>query len=637
MPTRILGISAYYHDSAACLVEDGRVVAAAQEERFTRKKHDAAFPSQAVAYCLREAGITAAQLDFVGFYEKPLVKFARLLETYVASAPLGLKSYLMAMPLWLSEKLWMADDIADRLDGYQGTVLFGEHHESHAASAFYPSPFEQAAVVTMDGVGEWATSSIGVGRGHSLELIHELRFPHSLGLLYSAFTYFAGFKVNSGEYKVMGLAPYGEPRFVKVIKEHLVEIKDDGSVWMNQEYFTYAHGLTMTGSKMETLLGGPARKPESLLTQREMDLARSIQEITEEAMLKMTAFAKRETGMRDLCLAGGVALNCVGNGRILREGTFDQMWIQPAAGDAGGALGVALSVWHKHLRKPRTSAEAAGAWERPRKARVPTVRQVPGVPTVPVPKFADGMNGSYLGPQFSEAEIAAAIEKGGWVARRVDRAQLAEEVAFVLAQEKVVGLLQGRMEFGPRALGGRSIIGDARSPRMQAVMNLKIKFRESFRPFAPAVLREHAAEWFELDADSPYMLLVADVKPEHRLPVPAEADALWGIEKLNVPRSTVPAITHVDYSARIQTVRRDTSPLYYDIMSAFHAKTGCPVIVNTSFNVRGEPMVCTPEDAYRCFMRTDMDMLVLENFLLERTAQPKRDEDESWRKEFVLD
>jgi carbamoyltransferase len=629
--TRILGISAYYHDSAACLVEDGRVVAAAQEERFTRKKHDSAFPTQAVAYCLKDAGITAAQLDLVGFYEKPLVKFSRLLETYVASAPLGLKSYLMAMPLWLSEKLWMGDDIADHLDGYEGEVLFGEHHESHAASAFYPSPFEQAAIVTMDGVGEWATSSIGVGRGNSLELIHELRFPHSLGLLYSAFTYFAGFKVNSGEYKVMGLAPYGEPRFVKAIKDHLVEIKDDGSVWMNQEYFTYAHGLTMTGSKMESVLGGPARQPESLLTQREMDLARSVQEITEEAMLKMSAFARRETGMRDLCLAGGVALNCVGNGRILRERTFDQIWIQPAAGDAGGALGVALSLWHKHLQKPRTSPEASGAWERPVKAEGKRQK------AERVPKYADGMNGSYLGPQFSEAEIAAAIEKGGWVARRVDRSVLADEVASVLAQERVVGLMQGRMEFGPRALGGRSIIGDARSPKMQAVMNLKIKFRESFRPFAPAVLREHVAEWFELDGDSPYMLLVADVNEERRLPVPAEAEALWGIEKLNVPRSTVPAITHVDFSARIQTVRRETSPLYYDIMAAFYAKTGCPIIVNTSFNVRGEPMVCSPEDAYRCFMRTDMDLLVLENFLLERTAQPKRAEDESWRKEFVLD
>ena len=662
MAKHILGISAYYHDSAACLVADGRIVAAAQEERFTRKKHDASFPARAVAYCLSEAGITPAQVDLVGFYEKPLVKFARLLETYVASAPWGLRSYLMAMPLWLAEKLWMADDMADRLEGYTGPILFGEHHESHAASAFFPSPFEQAAVVTMDGVGEWATSSIGVGRGHTLELIHELKFPHSLGLLYSAFTYFAGFKVNSGEYKVMGLAPYGEPKYVKTIKDHVIEIKDDGSLWMNQEYFTYAHGLTMTGSRMEQLLGGPARKPESRLTQREMDLARSIQEITEEVMLKMTAFAHRETGMRDLCLAGGVALNCVGNGRLLREGPFEQVWVQPAAGDAGGALGVALSLWHRYLDQPRTSPEAAGMWERPGRG-VPRVRTVPGVSasaaegrygetspklardthaseggrTVPVPKYADGMSGSYLGPGYSEAEIAAAIAAHGWVARRVDPAAVADEVAALLANEKVVGLLQGRMEFGPRALGARSIIGDPRSPKMQAIMNLKIKFRESFRPFAPAVLREHVGEWFEFDGDSPYMLMVADVKAERRLPVPPEADQLWGIEKLNVPRSTVPAITHVDYSARIQTVRRDTSPLYYDIMAAFHARTGCPVIVNTSFNVRGEPIVCSPEDAYRCFMRTDMDTLVLENFLLERLAQPKSNEDDSWRKEFVLD
>ena len=629
MAKYILGISAYYHDSAACLVVDGRIVAAAQEERFTRKKHDASFPSQAVAYCLREAGITAAELDLVGFYEKPLVKFSRLLETYVASAPLGLRSYLMAMPLWLTEKLWMSDDIAAHLGGYDGDIMFGEHHESHAASAFFPSPFEHAAVVTIDGVGEWATSSIGVGRGHDLELLHELKFPHSLGLLYSAFTYFAGFKVNSGEYKVMGLAPYGEPKYVKAIKDHVIEIKDDGSLWMNQEFFTYAHGLTMTGSRMEQLLGGPARKPESRLTQREMDLARSIQEITEEVMLKMTAFAHRETGMRDLCLAGGVALNCVGNGRLLREGPFENVWIQPAAGDAGGALGVALSLWHRHLGQPRVSPEAAGTWERP------STRGTSG--TLGTPKYADGMSGSYLGPAYSEAEIAAAIAKGGWVARRVDRAGLADEVAAALASEKVVGLLQGRMEFGPRALGGRSIIGDPRSPKMQAQMNLKIKFRESFRPFAPAVLREHVADWFELDGDSPYMLMVADVKSERRLPVPAEAEQLWGIEKLNVPRSTVPAITHVDYSARIQTVRRETSPLYYDIMAAFHARTGCPVIINTSFNVRGEPIVCSPEDAYRCFMRSDMDVLVLENFLLEKAAQPKRAEDENWKTEFVLD
>ena len=631
MPTRILGISAYYHDSAACLVEDGRIVAAAQEERFTRKKHDAAFPSRAVDYCLKEAGITAAQLDHVGFYEKPLVKFERLLETYTSLAPRGWRSYLMAMPTWLGEKLWMADDIADQLDGYDGDILFGEHHESHAASAFYPSPFEQAAVVTMDGVGEWATSSIGIGRGHDLEIIRELRFPHSLGLLYSAFTYFAGFKVNSGEYKVMGLAPYGEPNYVKLIKDHLVEIRDDGSLWMNQDYFTYAHGLTMTGAKLEKLIGGPARQPESLLTQREMDLARSIQEITEEVMLKMTAFAHRESGMRDLCLAGGVALNCVGNGRILREGPFEQIWIQPAAGDAGGALGVAMSLWHRHLGQPRQSAEALGTWERP--APKADGRK----PKAELPRYADGMSGSYLGPRYSEQEIARSIEAGGWVAKRVEPSQVAEVVAEALASEKVVGLMQGRMEFGPRALGGRSILGDARSPKMQAVMNLKIKFRESFRPFAPAVMREHVADWFELDGESPYMLLVADVQQDRRLAVPAEAEKLWGIEKLNVPRSTVPAITHVDHSARIQTVRRETNPLYYDIMAAFHRRTGCPIIVNTSFNVRGEPIVCTPEDAYRCFMRTNMDVLVLENFILERTAQPARQEDESWKKEFVLD
>ncbi|HUQ85931.1 MAG TPA: carbamoyltransferase [Vicinamibacterales bacterium] len=631
MPTSVLGISAYYHDSAACLVVDGRIVAAAQEERFTRKKHDAAFPTRAVAYCLKEAGLTPAQLNSVAFYEKPLVKFERLLETYSSLAPRGLRSYLMAMPTWLGEKLWMSDDIADQMDGFEGPILFGEHHESHAASAFYPSPFEQAAVVTMDGVGEWATSSIGVGRGSDLEIIRELRFPHSLGLLYSAFTYFAGFKVNSGEYKVMGLAPYGEPKYVDLIKKHLVEIRDDGSLWMNQEYFTYAHGLTMTGSKLEQLLGGEARKPESLLTQREMDLARSIQEITEEVMLKMTRFAHKETGMRDLCLAGGVALNCVGNGRVLREGPFDQIWIQPAAGDAGGALGVAMSIWHRHLGNPRQSAESLGTWQRTEKAE--GRRQKAEV----IPKYADGMSGSYLGPKFSEAEIAAAIKEGGWIATRVEPDQVADIVGGYLASEKVVGLMQGRMEFGPRALGGRSILGDARSPKMQAVMNLKIKFRESFRPFAPAILREHVADWFELNGESPYMLLVADVKADRRLPVPAEAEKLWGIEKLNVPRSVVPAITHVDYSARIQTVRRETNPLYYDIMAAFNQRTGCPVIVNTSFNVRGEPIVCSPQDAYRCFMRTNMDVLVLENFILERTAQPVREEDEKWKTEFALD
>ena len=627
MPTRILGISAYYHDSAACLVEDGRIVAAAQEERFTRKKHDASFPSRAVDYCLREAGTTMNALDLVGFYEKPLVKFARLLETYSAYAPRGWKSYLKAMPMWLSEKLWMADDIRERLDGYEGQVLFGEHHESHAASAFYPSPFEQAAVVTMDGVGEWATSSIGVGRGHEIEMLRELRFPHSLGLLYSAFTYFTGFRVNSGEYKVMGLAPYGEPKYVQTIKDHLLDIRDDGSLWMNMDYFTYPHGLTMTGGGFEKIFGGPARKPESKLTQREMDLARSIQEITEEVMLKMTAFAHRETGMRDLCLAGGVALNCVGNGRLLREGPFDNVWIQPAAGDAGGALGVALNLWHRYSDQPRVSPEAAGTWE----------RRAAGAPPSAPRKYADGMQGSFLGPRFSEDEIARFVDANGYRAHRYERAAVADAVAALMADEKVIGLFQGRMEFGPRALGGRSIIGDARSPKMQSVMNLKIKFRESFRPFAPAVLREHAAEWFELDDDSPYMLLVADVAPSRRLPVPASSGALWGIERLNVPRSIVPAITHVDYSARVQTVRRDTNPLYYDIIAAFHRRTGCPVIVNTSYNVRGEPIVGTPEDAYRCFMRTDMDALVLENVILLKSEQTPIVEDESWRKEFVLD
>jgi carbamoyltransferase len=624
--TRILGISAYYHDSAACLVEDGRVIAAAQEERFTRKKHDASFPTNAAAYCLREAGITIEDVDYVGFYEKPLVKFERLLETYTACAPRGLRSYLMAVPLWLGQKLWIADDIRSQFPGYAREILFGEHHESHAASAFYPSPFERAAVVTLDGVGEWATASIGVGRGNELQLLREMRFPHSLGLLYSAFTYFTGFKVNSGEYKVMGLAPYGEPKYVDLIRTHLLEISDDGSIWMNPEYFTYPHGLTMTGEKFAKLFGGAPRQPDTPLTQREMDLARSIQQITEEVMLKMTSFAHRETGMRDLCLAGGVALNCVGNGRILREGPFDQIWIQPAAGDAGGALGVALAIWHRHLGKPRVSCEAAGTWERPSGA------------SSRVPRYADGMSAAYLGPQFGEEEIAEFLVTEGCVARRVERSELPDVIASYLAQENVIGLLQGRMEFGPRALGARSIIGDARSAKMQSVMNLKIKFRESFRPFAPVVLREHVGEWFELDGDSPYMLLVADVQRDRRLPLPQEERDRWGIEKLNVPRSTIPAVTHVDYSARIQTVRRETHGLFYDILAAFHRRTECPVIVNTSFNVRGEPIVCTAADAYRCFMRTHMDVLVLENFVLEKAAQPKPAvPDESWKAEYVLD
>ncbi len=636
MPTRILGLSAYYHDSAACLVVDGRIVAAAQEERFTRKKHDAGFPTNAVAYCLREGGITINDVDLVGFYEKPLVKFERLLETYTAYAPAGLKSYLMALPLWLTEKLWMGDAIGKEL-GYEGDVKFGEHHESHAASAFFPSPFEEAAVVTMDGVGEWATSSIGVGRGADLQLLRTQQFPHSLGLLYSAFTYFTGFRVNSGEYKVMGLAPYGEPKYVDTIKKHLVEIRDDGSLWMNMEYFQYPQGLEMTGKGFEKIFGGPARKPESPLTQREMDLARSIQDVTEEVMLKCTRFAYRESGLRNLCLAGGVALNCVGNGRIVREGPFDEIWIQPAAGDAGGAVGVALSLWHRYLGKPRTSAESTGAWrpaDRADGGRFGETRPSSARPPQP---FADGMSGSFLGPSFSEDEIAAWVATHGYQAQRYDSRSVADAVAALLAEGKVVGLLQGRMEFGPRALGGRSIIGDARSPKMQAVMNLKIKFRESFRPFAPAVLRERVADYFDLDRDSPYMLLVADVVESRRLKMSDEAKSLWGIEKLNVPRSDIPAVTHVDYSARIQTVRREVSPLYYDIIAAFDRLTGCPVIVNTSFNVRGEPIVCTPDDAYRCFMRTEMDALVLENFILLKEAQPQTADDGQWRHEFVLD
>ena len=632
MPTRILGLSAYFHDSAACLVVDGDIVAAAQEERFTRKKHDDAFPSHAVGYCLKEAGLSMADIDLVGFYEKPLVKFGRLLETYIACAPRGLQSYLQAMPQWLTTKLWIADGIRAELGGGEMDVLFGDHHESHAASAFYPSPFEDAAILTMDGVGEWATSSIGMGRGSSIELLKQQRFPHSVGLLYSAFTYFTGFRVNSGEYKVMGLAPYGTPKYVSAIRDHLVDVHDDGSIWLNLEYFEYAHGLTMTGAGFERLFGGPARQPETPLTQRELDLARSIQDVTEEIMLRMARTAFAMTGAKNLCMAGGVALNCVGNGRIEREGPFDEIWIQPAAGDAGGALGVALSLAHRYAGVPRASMERAGAWQ-PRSAAAPGADGVPGA----VPRYADAMKGSLLGPAFSEDDIAAWLASSGYTAERWSSERLAARVADLLAQGLVIGLLQGRMEFGPRALGARSIIGDARSPAMQSVMNRKIKFRESFRPFAPSVLREHVAEWFELDRDSPYMLLVADVVPGHRITMTAEQEALWGIEKLNVPRSDIPAVTHVDYSARVQTVRRDANPLYYDIIAAFHARTGCPVIVNTSFNVRGEPVVCTPEDAYRCFMRTAMDILVLENFVLHKSAQPVVEANDAWQKEFALD
>jgi carbamoyltransferase len=603
----ILGISAFYHDAAACLVRDGEIVAAAQEERFTRKKHDAGFPRNAVAYCLREGGVGLGDLDYVGFYDKPLRKFERLLESYLGIAPSGLKSFITAMPVWLKEKLFTRDLIRKELEAFEGDVLFAEHHESHAASAFYPSPFEEAAILTMDGVGEWATSSWGVGRGKDLELMAELHYPHSLGLLYSAFTYYTGFKVNSGEYKVMGLAPYGVPRFVDRIRDRLVLLKDDGSFQLDMRYFNYLRGLTMTNGAFDELFEGPPRKPESKLTQREMDIAASIQVVTEEIMLRMARHAHRETGMKDLCLAGGVALNCVGNGRLLREGPFERLWIQPAAGDAGGAVGVALAIHHRVLGHPRTVH--------------------PG----------DAMKGSYLGPEFADEEIEAYLRSAGAVYERVSTREMLDRTARLLADEKVVGWLQGRMEFGPRALGGRSILGDPRSRRMQSVMNLKIKYRESFRPFAPSVLREHVHEWFELDCDSPYMLLVAPVRPERRIAMTDEQQRLFGIEKLNVPRSEIPAVTHVDYSARIQTVHAETNPLYHALIARFHALTGCPVLVNTSFNVRGEPIVCTPEDAYRCFRRTEMDALVMGSFVLEKAAQPALTDDVDWRTQYELD
>jgi carbamoyltransferase len=607
----ILGISAYYHDSAACLVSDGAIVAAAQEERFTRKKHDHRFPTSAVEFCLRQGGITPDQLDYVAFYDKPLLKFERLLETYVDYAPRGLQSFLLAMPLWLKEKLWTRDHITKSCRS-QAKVLFTEHHESHAASAFFPSPFESAAILTIDGVGEWATSSFGYGRDKEIHLLGETRFPHSVGLLYSAFTYYTGFKVNSGEYKVMGLAPYGEPKYVKTILDELVDLRDDGSIRLNMEYFNYAQGLTMTNGAFAKLFGGPARKPESRLTQREMDLARSVQDVTELAMMRMARHAHAETGEKNLCLAGGVALNCVGNGKILREGPFERIWIQPAAGDAGGALGAALSVWHQYLGKDRDPEASRG-------------------------RQTDAMRGSYLGPSFSAAEIAKALDASGAVYRRLDERCLVHEVAKRLADEKVIGWFQGRMEFGPRALGSRSILGDPRSTRMQSMMNLKIKFRESFRPFAPSVLRERVSDYFQMDCDSPYMLLVAPIQDHIRLEMTDEEQQLFGIEKLNVPRSEIPAVTHVDYSARVQTVRREESPLYHQLIAEFDKLTGCPVVVNTSFNVRGEPIVCTPQDAYRCFMRTGIDSLAIEDFLLDKADQPAVEDDGSWQKEFQLD
>jgi len=597
----ILGISAFYHDSSACLISDGEIIAAAQEERFTRIKHDASFPAHAIRYCLKEAKINSEQIENIVFYEKPFMKFERLLETYIAFAPKGFLSFAKSMPLWIKDKLFQKLTLIKDLKSILGNninwsdrLLFSEHHLSHAASAFYPSPFESSAILTLDGVGEWTTTSLAIGKGNNIKILKEIRFPHSLGLLYSAFTYYTGFKVNSGEYKVMGLAPYGEPRYANIIKEKLITITEDGSFHLDMSYFDYATGMTMTNKKFDKLFGGPPRKSETNLTQREMDLAASIQKVTEEIIIKLAKDIAKETGEKNLCLAGGVALNCVANGILLREKIFDNIWIQPAAGDAGGALGAALSTWHQHHNKERSAS-----------------------------KERDAMKGSYLGPEFSDAEIEAELVKCGAIFKKLSETEMIQEVVSALANEKAVGWMQGRMEFGPRALGGRSIIADPRSPKMQNQLNLKIKYRESFRPFAPSILREDVSEWFEHDTDSPYMLLVADVKKDKRRTMTIEEDALFGIDKLNIPRSSVPAITHVDYSARIQTVHADTSPKYHAVISKFKEKTGCPLVVNTSFNVRGEPIVCSPIDAFKCFMGTEIDLLAIGNFLLFKEQQHK--------------
>lgn len=603
----ILGISAYYHDSAACLVKDGEIIAAAQEERFTRKKHDYNFPTNAVNFCLDYAGIKSGDLSHVAFYDKPFLKFERLLETYLTYAPIGIKSFIKAIPLWINQKLWMKELIKKEL-GYEGHVLFPEHHESHAASAFYASPFQEAAFLTIDGVGEWTTTSFGTGKNNKLNIIADIKFPHSIGLLYSAFTYYTGFKVNSGEYKVMGLAPYGEPKYVDLIYDKLLDLKEDGSFKMNMKYFDYCAGLTMTNKKFDKLFGGPPRKPESKLTQREMDLARSVQDVTEEVMIRIAKHIKKETGQKYLCLAGGVALNCVANGKILRENIFDDIWIQPAAGDAGGALGAALFTWHQYLDNERKADNKN-----------------------------DSQNGSYLGPEFSNNDIKEFLESNKINCELLITSDIADKISDLINEEKVIGWFQGRMEFGPRALGGRTIIGDARSPKMQSKMNLKIKFRESFRPFAPSVIEEKISHYFEIDRPSPYMLLVADVKKEKQKLMNDEEDKLFGIDKLNIVRSDIPAVTHVDYSARIQSVNKNTNPLYHETISKFNDKYGCGVIVNTSFNVRGEPIVCTPEEAYKCFMRTDMDYLIMGNYLLNKKEQKPLEKDSDWKKEFILD
>lgn len=603
----ILGISAFYHDSAACIVQDGRIIAAAQEERFTREKHDYSFPKNAINYCLQEAGIEGKGLDFIAFYDKPFLKFERILETYVAYAPLGIRSFIKAMPLWIKQKLWIKEFISKELN-FEGKIIFPEHHESHAASAFFPSPFQEAAFLTMDGVGEWATSSFGIGKDNKIDILSEIHFPHSLGLLYSAFTYYIGFKVNSGEYKVMGLAPYGEPKYKDLILSKLIDLKEDGSFKMNMKYLNYCAGLTMTNRKFARLFGGPPRKPESRLTQRHMDLARSVQEVTEEIMLRIAKHVYKETGCKSLCLAGGVALNCVGNGRILRESPFENIWIQPAAGDAGGALGAALFVWYQYLEN----------------ARVANGKK-------------DFQQGSFLGPKFENSYIKGYLKKNNIPHTELRDEEIPEKIADLIAAEKVIGWFQGRMEFGPRALGSRSIIGDARSSMMQEAMNLKIKFRESFRPFAPSVIEEKVSDIFEIDKVSPYMLLVAPVKKELRRDLSIEEQSLSGIDKLKTIRSSIPAVTHVDYSARIQTVGKDDNPLYYQMIKRFDERYGCPVIINTSFNVRGEPLVCTPEDAYLCFMRTNMDYLLMGNFLIEKKQQKLLDKDIDWLKEFELD
>jgi carbamoyltransferase len=596
---RILGISAFYHDSAAALVEDGQIIAAAQEERFTRKKQDARYPENAIRYCLDAGGLTLDKLDYIVFYEKPFVKFERLLETYLTFAPRGFGSFRMALPLWLKQKLFQKDLLGRRLKAcapgvdWQHKLLFAEHHRSHAASAFYPSPFDEALILTMDGVGEWTTTSVGIGRDHSIDMLKEIHFPDSLGLLYAAFTYYTGFKVNSGEYKVMGLAPYGEPRYAGTILEHLIDLKPDGSFHLNQEYFDYCVGLRMTNDSFDRLFGGPPRAPDELLDQRHMDLAASIQAVTEEAIVRMVRSLVVETGLRKLCLAGGVALNCVANGKVLRDGAIDALWVQPAAGDAGGALGAALAAYHEFLDQPRR-----------------------------VGNVLDGMQGAYLGPGFTNAEIAERLRAAGAVVQIVeDDEALIGHTVDALIDGKAVGWFQGRMEFGPRALGARSILGDPRSPHMQRQLNLKVKFRESFRPFAPSVLREDVTEWFELDGDSPYMLVVADVREDRRCPVSEEDRGLFGIDRLNTIRSEIPAVTHVDMSARIQTVHKETNPRYHALLSAFKARTGCPVLVNTSFNVRSEPIVCTPEDAFRCFMGTDIELLVAGNCVARKEDQ----------------